>query len=138
MRVTFPSHARTRFASSLCGRAQVLLTMVDVFLDWPRIAAVAYVALSLGLAYTVFRWSPNLVAWVNWLKAAVSAAIVWSAACLLLLEVHPGVARSQWNQWRSTMTYVLLCGLAPAFLCGGALSRLLLDRKIARAVHAIE
>ncbi|PNH12150.1 Tiny macrocysts protein B [Tetrabaena socialis] len=38
---------------------KVLLTLVDVFLPWPRVSACAYLALSLALAWQYLRWASS-------------------------------------------------------------------------------
>ncbi|KXZ55417.1 hypothetical protein GPECTOR_3g69 [Gonium pectorale] len=114
---------------------KALLTLVDVFLGWKKVAAVAYLALSLALAYQYLRWSPNLVGWMNHLKSGVSAAIAWAAAMLVLLVFRPGVKTAQAQQWADAVTIVMLAGLAPAFGVGALLSWLSIRRMTRKALN---
>ena len=70
------------------------MTLVNVLFGWTRVQACLYLALAVAQAYQVFRWSPHLVRWMNWLKGATAMAIVWAALCLMLLVFHPGVSHS--------------------------------------------
>ncbi|KXZ42658.1 hypothetical protein GPECTOR_127g536 [Gonium pectorale] len=97
---------------------KTLLTLVDVFLGWKKVAAVAYLALSLALAYQYLRWSPNLVAWMNHLKGGVATAIAWAAAMLVLLVFRTGVKTAHAQQWADAVTIAMIAGLAPAFGLG--------------------
>ncbi|KXZ55419.1 hypothetical protein GPECTOR_3g70 [Gonium pectorale] len=112
---------------------KVLLTLVDVFLGWKKVAAVAYLALSLSLAYQYLRWNPNLVSWMNYLKGGVSAAIAWVAVALVLLVFRPGIRTADAHDWARIMTIVMAAGLAPAFGAGALTSRAVIRFKIRTA-----
>ncbi|EFJ43613.1 hypothetical protein VOLCADRAFT_96265 [Volvox carteri f. nagariensis] len=117
---------------------KVLMTLVDVFLGWPKVAACVYLALSLAMTFQYMRWSPSLVGWVNHLKAACSIAIVWCSICLMLLVFHPGVKMAEkGDAFRRAMTIIMLAGIGPALLGGFAASVLLMRRAAAQSVAAI-
>ncbi|KAG2435418.1 hypothetical protein HYH02_011919 [Chlamydomonas schloesseri] len=116
---------------------KALLTLVDVFLGWRKVAACAYLALSLALAWQYLRWNPNLVAWVNYLKAGVSGSIVWCCATLMLLVFAPGVKSSEQSSWSSAMTITMLAGLAPAFGVGAAMSWFAIRKMTHTALQAM-
>ncbi|KAG2435422.1 hypothetical protein HYH02_011922 [Chlamydomonas schloesseri] len=116
---------------------KALLTLVDVFLGWRKVAACAYLALSLALAWQYLRWNPNLVAWVNYLKAGVSGSVVWCCVTLMLLVFAPGVKSSEQSSWSSAMTITMLAGLAPAFGVGAAMSWFAIRKMTHTALQAM-
>ncbi|PNW87843.1 hypothetical protein CHLRE_01g004124v5 [Chlamydomonas reinhardtii] len=116
---------------------KALLTLVDVFLGWRKVAACAYLALSLALAWQCLRWNPNLVAWVNYLKSGVSTSIVWCCITLMLLVFAPGVKQSELSSWSSAMTITMLAGLAPAFGVGAAMSWFFIRKMTTTALQAM-
>ncbi|PNH12169.1 Tiny macrocysts protein C [Tetrabaena socialis] len=118
--------------------AQVLLTLVDVFLPWPRVSACAYLALSLALAWQYLRWAPHLVPWANYLKSGVSVAIFWCSAVLMLLVFRPGVSSDGRQSWEHSLTLAMLAGLAPAFAVGALMSWGLVWRLTSRALKALD
>ncbi|GIL80540.1 hypothetical protein Vretimale_16032 [Volvox reticuliferus] len=115
---------------------KVLMTLVDVFLGWPKVAACVYLALSLAMTYQYMRWSPSLVGWVNHLKAGCSIAIVWCSANLMFLVFHPGVKEDN-KAFSKAMTITMLAGIGPALVGGFVASVLLLRRAAAQATAAI-
>ncbi|KAG2423146.1 hypothetical protein HXX76_015531 [Chlamydomonas incerta] len=116
---------------------KALLTLVDVFLGWRKVAACVYLALSLALAWQYLRWSPNLVAWVNYLKSGVSTLVVWCCITLMLLVFAPGVKDSELSSWSTAMTITMLAGLAPAFGVGLVMSWFLIRKMTATALQAM-
>ncbi len=50
------SSLATMTSSLLFATPQALMTLTNVFLGWPKVAAVAYAALALLLAYQYLRW----------------------------------------------------------------------------------
>ncbi|GFR46428.1 hypothetical protein Agub_g7932, partial [Astrephomene gubernaculifera] len=117
---------------------KALLTLVNVFFGWRRVAACFYLALSLALAYQYLRWSPHLVAWVNYLKTGVSTTVVWCAATLMLLVFEPGVKQQGRDSWSKLMTIVMLSGLAPAFGAGMLLSRIMIRRMTSTTLKCLK
>ncbi|KAG2423145.1 hypothetical protein HXX76_015530 [Chlamydomonas incerta] len=116
---------------------KALLTLVDVFLGWRKVAACVYLALSLALAWQSLRWSPNLVAWVNYLKSGVSTLVVWCCITLMLLVFAPGVKDSELSSWSTAMTITMLAGLAPAFGAGAVMSWFFIRKMTATALQAM-
>ncbi|GIL60368.1 hypothetical protein Vafri_14969 [Volvox africanus] len=115
---------------------KVLMTLVDVFLGWPRVEACVYLVLSLAMTYQYMRWSPSLVGWVNHLKAGCSIAIVWCSANLMFLVFHPGVEEGN-KTFSKAMTITMLVGIGPMLVAGFMASVLLLRRAAAQATAAI-
>ncbi|GFR46567.1 hypothetical protein Agub_g8160 [Astrephomene gubernaculifera] len=116
---------------------KVLLTLVNVFFGWRRVAACCYLALSLALVYQYLRWSPHLVAWVNYLKTGVSTTVVWCAATLMLLVFEPGVKQQDREHWSKLMTVLMLSGLAPAFGAGVLMSRTMIRHLTNKAFKSV-
>ncbi|GLI60726.1 hypothetical protein VaNZ11_002824 [Volvox africanus] len=120
---------------------KVIMTMVNVFIGWNRVEASIYLALSLALAWQTLRWSPHLVSWVNYLKAGVSAMVVWCSAVLMLLVFHPGTKSADqrtMEKWNDSITILMLAGIAPAFGVGALISRALLRHVRAAALKGLE
>ncbi|KAG2423149.1 hypothetical protein HXX76_015534 [Chlamydomonas incerta] len=124
-------------AEVMAFAVKALLTLVDVFLGWRKVAACAYLALSLALAWQYLRWNPNLVAWVNYLKSGVSTSIVWCCITLMLLVFAPGVKDSELSSWSTAMTITMLAGLAPAFGVGAVMSWFFIRKMTATALQAM-
>ncbi|PNW87845.1 hypothetical protein CHLRE_01g004157v5 [Chlamydomonas reinhardtii] len=124
-------------AEVMAFAVKALLTLVDVFLGWRKVAACAYLALSLALAWQNLRWNPNLVAWVNYLKSGVSTLVVWCCLTLMLLVFAPGVKQSELSSWSSAMTITMLAGLAPAFGVGAAMSWFFIRKMTTTALQAM-
>ncbi|PNW87839.1 hypothetical protein CHLRE_01g003950v5 [Chlamydomonas reinhardtii] len=124
-------------AEVMAFAVKALLTLVDVFLGWRKVAACAYLALSLALVWQYLRWNPNLVAWVNYLKSGVSTSIVWCCITLMLLVFAPGVKQSELSGWSSAMTITMLAGLAPAFGVGAAMSWFFIRKMTTTALQAM-
>ncbi|KAG2423147.1 hypothetical protein HXX76_015532 [Chlamydomonas incerta] len=124
-------------AEVMAFAVKALLTLVDVFLGWRKVAACAYLALSLALAWQYLRWNPNLVAWVNYLKSGVSTSIVWCCITLMLLVFAPGVKDSELSSWSTAMTITMLAGLAPAFGAGAVMSWFFIRKMTATALQAM-
>ncbi|GFR46566.1 hypothetical protein Agub_g8158, partial [Astrephomene gubernaculifera] len=116
---------------------KVLLTLVNVFFGWRRVAACFYLVLSLALAYQYLRWSPHLVAWVNYLKTGVSTTVVWCAATLMLLVFEPGVKQQDRDHWSKLTTVLMLSGLAPAFGAGVLMSHGIIRRMTGGAIKSV-
>ncbi|GLC41265.1 hypothetical protein PLESTM_001177800 [Pleodorina starrii] len=110
---------------------KAMMTLVDVFIGYRKVAACVYMALALALAWQSLRWSPHLVAWVNYLKSGVAVTMVWCCISLMLLLFKPGVKSDKTDEWADTMTILLLVGLGPAF-CAGALTSFLSVRNMTR------
>ncbi|KAG2492486.1 hypothetical protein HYH03_009151 [Edaphochlamys debaryana] len=88
-----------------------LMTLVSTFLGWPKVAAGAYLALTLWLAWCYLRWVPHLVGWVNDLKGGVAVAMVFVAGLqVAVVFCAPSLGH--------TLTNVLAVGLGPAFAAG--------------------
>ncbi|KXZ42914.1 hypothetical protein GPECTOR_111g247 [Gonium pectorale] len=123
----------------LTNMAEVVMTFVSVFLGWRRPSAVAYLALSILLAYQYLRWSPNLVDWVNHLKSGLVVAVMWAAAALVALVFEPGLGPGPdaAEERRRLMTRALLLGLGPAMAVGAAASWLVSRRRTAAATRAM-
>ncbi|GIL50716.1 hypothetical protein Vafri_6834 [Volvox africanus] len=120
---------------------KVLMTMVNVFIGWNRVEASIYLALSLALAWQTLRWSPHLVDWVNYLKAGVSAMVVWCSVALMLLVFHPGTKSSDQRtieKWNDVITILMLAGITPAFGVGALISRALLAHARTTALRGLE
>ncbi|KAG2488469.1 hypothetical protein HYH03_012974 [Edaphochlamys debaryana] len=117
---------------------KVLLTLVDVFLGWNKVAAVAYLVLSLAHAWPYLRRNPHLVLWVNCLKSGVAMAIAWVSTCLVLLVFEPGVdGPAEQADWQHNMTVIMLAGLGPTALLGVALSYTVVHRMTVSALRAL-
>ncbi|KXZ45668.1 hypothetical protein GPECTOR_52g66 [Gonium pectorale] len=116
---------------------KVLLTLVDVFIGWKKVAACFYLALSLALAYQQLRWSAHMVAWMNYVKSGVSVAIVWASAMLVVLVFRPGVKEGQADDWAGAVTITMLAGLGPAFVAGALLSWFMTRRMTITTLKAI-
>ncbi|KAG2488471.1 hypothetical protein HYH03_012976 [Edaphochlamys debaryana] len=117
---------------------KVLLTLVDVFLGWNKVAAVAYLVLSLAHAWPYLRRNPHLVLWVNCLKSGVAMAIAWVSTCLVLLVFEPGVdGPAEQADWQHNMTVIMLAGLGPTALLGAALSYTVVHRMTVSALRAL-
>eukprot|EP00198_Chlamydomonas_reinhardtii_P009477 XP_001698814.1 predicted protein [Chlamydomonas reinhardtii] len=83
---------------------KALMTLVGVFLGYPKLAAAAYLALA----------TPHLVEWVNYLKGGVAVAMVGVAG----LQV--GVVATTNAQVRQALTTAMAISLGPLFLLGAA------------------
>ncbi|GIM07919.1 hypothetical protein Vretimale_11958 [Volvox reticuliferus] len=105
---------------------KALMTLVGVFLGWPKVAAVAYCVLATWLAWEYLRWVPHLLMWVNCLKGGVAFAMFFVAAMQLAVSLLPRSAAH-------TLTLVMAVGLGPAFLIG-ALATFLRTRLFTAAV----
>ncbi|GIL68039.1 hypothetical protein Vafri_21326 [Volvox africanus] len=117
---------------------KVLLTLVDVFIGYRRVAACVYMGLALMLAWQSLRWNPHLVAWVNYLKGGVAATILWCTANLVLLVFRPRVSDDRQQEWSEFLTLLMLVGLAPAFCCGALTSFLMIRNMTRTALAALE
>ncbi|GLI61040.1 hypothetical protein VaNZ11_003192 [Volvox africanus] len=117
---------------------KVLLTLVDVFIGYRRVAACVYMGLALMLAWQSLRWNPHLVAWVNYLKGGVAATILWCTANLVLLEFRPRVRQDRQQEWSEFLTLLMLVGLGPAFCCGALTSFLMIRNMTRTALAALE
>ncbi|PNW76483.1 hypothetical protein CHLRE_11g467629v5 [Chlamydomonas reinhardtii] len=93
---------------------KALMTLVGVFLGYPKLAAAAYLALAVWLAWQYLRWTPHLVEWVNYLKGGVAVAMVGVAG----LQV--GVVATTNAQVRQALTTAMAISLGPLFLLGAA------------------
>ncbi|GLI70677.1 hypothetical protein VaNZ11_015617 [Volvox africanus] len=105
---------------------KALMTLVGVFLGWPKVAAVAYCVLAAWLAWEYLRWVPHLLTWVNCLKGGVALAMFSVATMQLALSLLPQSAAR-------TLTLMMAVGLGPTFLIG-ALATFLRTRLFTAAV----
>ncbi|GFR46430.1 hypothetical protein Agub_g8004 [Astrephomene gubernaculifera] len=116
---------------------KVLLTLVNVVFGWKRVAACFYLVLALALAYQYLRWNPNLVAWMNYLKAGGVVAIVWCTIIGVFLVFEPGVKDDGVDKFQLNMTITMLAGLAPAFGAGALMSWAILRHMTAVTLKAL-
>ncbi len=79
-----------------------------------------------------------MVAWVNHVKVAVSASILWCSATAVLLVFQPGVRSGGLAAWQHGMTVAMLAGIAPAMGLGAWASWLKERRTNAAALRAIQ
>ncbi|GIL42523.1 hypothetical protein Vafri_484 [Volvox africanus] len=113
---------------------KALMTLVGVFLGWPKVAAVAYCVLATWLAWEYLRWVPNLLIWVNCVKTGVATAMLSTAALQVVLVFLP----------RSTsrhLTIAMALLLGPAFLAGALVTWLriqLFDAAVKRAFRSAD
>ncbi|GLC56222.1 hypothetical protein PLESTB_001081300 [Pleodorina starrii] len=117
---------------------KVLLTLVHVFIGYPRVEACLYLVLSLAFAWQYLRWSPHLVNWVNYLRSGVAATVVWCSATLALLVFHPGLKQHDVEDWADRMTVLMAAGLGPAFIAGALMSYGVLRRMTVETLKAVE
>ncbi|EFJ45151.1 hypothetical protein VOLCADRAFT_94559 [Volvox carteri f. nagariensis] len=120
-----------------CCSKHVLLTLVDVFVGYKRVAACLYTALSLALAWQSLRRNPHLVAWVNYLKGGVAATILWCCVSLVLLVFQPGIHADRAQEWSESLTLLMLVGLGPAFGVGALTSFLVIRSMTMSALKAL-
>ncbi|KAG2439095.1 hypothetical protein HYH02_006619 [Chlamydomonas schloesseri] len=93
---------------------KALMTLVGVFLGYPKLAAAAYLVLAAWLAWQYLRWVPHLVEWVNYLKGGVAVAMLGVAG----LQV--GVVATTNTEVRQALTTAMAISLGPLFLLGAA------------------
>ncbi|EFJ51253.1 hypothetical protein VOLCADRAFT_87875 [Volvox carteri f. nagariensis] len=96
---------------------KALMTLVGVFLGWPKVAAIAYCLLAAWLAWEYLRWVPHLLTWVNCLKGGVALAMFGVAVMQLAIALQPrGLERP--GGMARTVTLAMAVGLGPLFLLG--------------------
>ncbi|PNH05735.1 hypothetical protein TSOC_007980, partial [Tetrabaena socialis] len=106
---------------------KALMTLVGVFLGWPKVASGAYLLLAMGLAWQYLRWAPHLVHWVNCLKSGVGVAMVGVAALQLAVTLAPA-------RLSRALTLAMGASLGPLFVAGAGACWLRM-RSFRRAVH---
>ncbi|GLC74510.1 hypothetical protein PLESTF_001521700 [Pleodorina starrii] len=90
---------------------KALMTLVGVFLGWPKVASIAYMLLAAWLVWEYLRWVPNLLLWVNCLKSGVAGAMLSVAVIQVLLVFLPPSTAHQ-------LTVAMGVCLGPAFALG--------------------
>ncbi|KXZ45665.1 hypothetical protein GPECTOR_52g63 [Gonium pectorale] len=81
--------------------------------------------------------APNLVAWVNYLKAGVSITILWCSSMLMLLVFHSSDDQHTRERWAQRVTLAMLAGLGPAFFAGMLISWAAIRRMTDTALKAL-
>mmetsp|Transcript_27721 Transcript_27721/g.51210 ORF Transcript_27721/g.51210 Transcript_27721/m.51210 type:complete len:913 (-) Transcript_27721:139-2877(-) len=101
---------------------KILISLAPVFVNYRKIVALIYLALTWANFYIFLRYSPHVVSFMNYLRSGVCFSMFYISFLFVMLVFN------HHEQWRECITWIMIGGFLPMASIGALISRFHLQR----------